>query len=611
MKALKEKRIGLRSLWRRGLVILSLFALVFASCGDSSSDDSGSGGGLRVVELAVKTPPANDQYLGKPVDLTGTTLRARYSDGSEAIISDLSKMEAYPRVVTGKYKDDGRFVGMAGCDVVYRSGGETRAVATKFAAGAKVWGIIRELTALNWGEDPVTGDIGAYALGLQVTGTAKMPQKTAYVDDDVFDFAGLALEADYWYYDALTDQMLKDRKELSFADISWKIIPDYDNKINADGSYGGYVYITAGEDTENVMATIYGYPAGYTGGVTVAAPLDVVYTVKDKGGIRLEGADELKDYFFWQENTKGKWLGRLGKGAKLVVSYTGGAADKTFLLGDLAEKQRIWYNSNTQNGKLGKAYTGLTWDWAPEFIDADFDIALIKYPLTVKDNPSPGITLYYRGGKLWLPVDVYTVLLSVTAEPKTPGDILFDPVARRDNDVDNGEGGPSGLASLLTVKAQYQAYNDASKQATLDDIKYIATVKNLIENAGALDGEYIPFYQFDNYGYPNYNIPPLPPGNLPPAPYGPLHDKWQAQVDKGGRGKETIVQAAVVSHGVYQAGTYADYGYNYGVDNYAKSPYPFYVFGSQDGMVTILDQNSGVKDRKPKTQKPSVTWIVR
>jgi len=40
MKALKEKRIRLRSLWRRGLVILSLFALVFASCNSSDAPES-------------------------------------------------------------------------------------------------------------------------------------------------------------------------------------------------------------------------------------------------------------------------------------------------------------------------------------------------------------------------------------------------------------------------------------------------------------------------------------------------------------------------------------------------------------------------------------------
>jgi len=38
MKALKEKRVSLRSLFRRSLIILSLFALVFAACSDSESE---------------------------------------------------------------------------------------------------------------------------------------------------------------------------------------------------------------------------------------------------------------------------------------------------------------------------------------------------------------------------------------------------------------------------------------------------------------------------------------------------------------------------------------------------------------------------------------------
>jgi len=44
MKALKEKRVSLRSLMRRGLVILSVLALAFALASCSSSSDSGDGG---------------------------------------------------------------------------------------------------------------------------------------------------------------------------------------------------------------------------------------------------------------------------------------------------------------------------------------------------------------------------------------------------------------------------------------------------------------------------------------------------------------------------------------------------------------------------------------
>ena len=39
MKALKGKRNSLRSLWRMGLVILSVFTLMLAACGDSSTAD--------------------------------------------------------------------------------------------------------------------------------------------------------------------------------------------------------------------------------------------------------------------------------------------------------------------------------------------------------------------------------------------------------------------------------------------------------------------------------------------------------------------------------------------------------------------------------------------
>jgi len=74
MKALKEKRNGLRSLLRMGLVILSVFAIAFAACGNSGSGDNntpapteaptnGNGGEEPPPETQPATPPRYAQSI--------------------------------------------------------------------------------------------------------------------------------------------------------------------------------------------------------------------------------------------------------------------------------------------------------------------------------------------------------------------------------------------------------------------------------------------------------------------------------------------------------------------------------------------------------------------
>jgi len=582
MKALKEKRISLRSLWRRGLVILSLFALVFASCGESSTEETSSG--PRIVSISVKTPPANDQYYGRPVDLEGTTLEVKYANGDKKVIDDISKFTAYPRIVTGYYDENatgwnGFFTGMGGCWIAYSNFSEKPAYA---AFDGKVWGIYPTNTPAFNGRGPLAGreeDEGMYDMGLHLTGTARVIGKPYYVDDDSVDLSGLALEADYFYFDRTAGKLLRDRKEVSIADVTWKIYPDYGNK-NADGSYKGYIYLTAGEDYTDFFVLkyddngdpVYDLPAAvevYRKGVTVAAPLDTVYTVK-KGGIRLAKEPDLGDYFYWQPNTRNSWLDRLGDDAQLIVSYDGsGASDRTFYVKDLAKNQRIWYNARPEEGDW--------WQHAnTAAIDDDFDIVPIQYPLTVKANPEPGIVLYYRGAEYKIPVDVYTTLLSVTAEPKEAGDIMFSPDAYRDNDVDNGLPGSRGLAALLNVKATYQAYNDAGKQADVD-LKYIGEVVDLwrrqklaensedteqyaagFEGDWLYDGEYIPYYEFnsratdgdldgsvdaDEGQIENIDTEDNIQGD---TTYWNGYSKWLAAVQKNK--KDAIVRAVTVTH---------------------------------------------------------------
>ena len=93
MKALKEKRLSLRSFLRRGLVILSLFALAFAfaSCSDTSS-----GGGTTDTTPPPTNPPSvisitvsgragvETWFQGCAPDPKGLTIKALWADGPNA-----------------------------------------------------------------------------------------------------------------------------------------------------------------------------------------------------------------------------------------------------------------------------------------------------------------------------------------------------------------------------------------------------------------------------------------------------------------------------------------------------------------------------------------------
>jgi len=132
MKALKEKRIGLRSLLRRGLVILSLFALVFAfaSCADSDGDDDTSqppitntdppvSKGTVPARIEIVSWPTNDQYEGYPLDLTGLEVRVFAADKAEnnwTIKYPGTKFSTYPTYAVGVI---GQEQGGGGSDLVW------------------------------------------------------------------------------------------------------------------------------------------------------------------------------------------------------------------------------------------------------------------------------------------------------------------------------------------------------------------------------------------------------------------------------------------------------------------------------------------------------------
>jgi len=617
-----------------------------------------------VEGIKVKTGPVNDQYLGRPVDLEGTVLEVYYSDGTkEPITYSSGNFTAYPRVFTGYYAWEYNikpseipyltFKGMPDVEINYKGFHD------KAGFSGKAWGIVLT-NAKN--ADKIDGPIWSvedanYSMGLNLVGTAA---KEAYVDDDSFDFSGLTLEADYfyvvsppkgtiggslgmgWWIDTITEQAksLRDKKAISFGDITYKIMPSYqdsDGKSTKDDSTG-YVSITVGADFNHWVDDAWDYNSAtkeYTvksgtnpNGVTTTHELNTVHIIQK---IALASQPNFDDYYYWQENNRAAWLERLGDDAKLVITYSGGKT-ATKSLKDLAEKAKIWWNEKADSGRF---------DQNTDQLDVsgiyDFDIVPIQYPLTVKANPEPGITLYYRGATTKVPVDVLTTLVSISAVSATDGDIIYDPAQKSDNDIRVIE---AELADLLNVTAIYQAYNDANVQSKKPlTLTYKGNVP-LSDNPNSRSS-YTPYYSFDK-------------GSGDDTTLDSLVDKWEKAVLAGK--KDSIVQAVTVSHSVREYDFYGDINGNLTLSAISTdtgsrfadpsdntSPYPFagipnfkmnlvrtpktydgsgdvvvgdrgwiWMYNTSNNKSDGTPLGSGIKQpAKAKTDKPSVTWVVK
>jgi len=482
MKALKEKRISLRSLWRRGLVILSLFALVFASCNTSGDDSSSSGpvdGGNvtdgRTIERVVWDKlPTENQYYAMPVNLKGLEATVYYHvpGGGEVkgetikYDEDPSQFTVYPRIVLGSYNQAGTFIPYSnGYRITLKKGGDFRVwtpATTRYITrdDTRDWTnpVPNNNSGNDWlldpnqwrptGTDP-TGVPGYYDNGLQLTGP---PGKvlTACVDDDKFDFSGLTLNASY------NDNTWQ---KLDFDYVTWRVIPNYPAGKDKDGVYPGFIYITVGD-----YPSAYDYPS-YLGndalntlppdtyGITIRVPLAKAYTVTDIEVVMAGDTTKVTDYAFWEENTAGAWVKRLiDAKASLKVNYTGSQPSKTLAVDTINNKKRIWWNENpTENqGFAGRML--------------DFDVIPVAYPFTKKGNPDPLITVYYRGAKTTIPVDVYTSLNGYEFDEIDIWD-YHNPSEVRDNDIKYIEGMTEAqFVAKINPTAEYTAYNSGKKK---------------------------------------------------------------------------------------------------------------------------------------------------
>ena len=509
MKALKEKRISLRSLLRRSLVILSLLALVFVSCGDSSSDDNNNSGvtgnytGPEIETVIINGNNLPVQYLGRPINLTGITATIIYKDRNIAptVNDELWRFSTTPKIFTGAYCNVaaagyavGDFVPMDSCNVTFIAPDNLRSFATDVSlTGVGIWRDATNTQGVIY--DPITGlptaSTGyddwnrAYAQGVQITGVnSPIRQRTAYADDDTFDFSGLVLEADY--YDGT-------KYELSFDDIilndTWRIIPDYEQGKNSNGVYPGYIYITIGQNLYYSSADNHSYinsgfmgtldtrarPTDgqlYFGGITVLFPLDEVYTVAaDPTWAEPENLPENNDYMFYlayEPTTAGAdqvyWGGVFGE-QLMRVQYTGNMPDKVFTINQWYNKRDVWWNRNFN-------YDNWTTQ-PPNSQQPNARPLAIKgpdIPFDVKRYPNPSVKIYYRGWQLDHKIDVYTRLVGYGVTPEEPT-FNFTRDSGRDNDNPGLATGASvnGWHSGLVFTVTYMPYNDIENDTKAKD----------------------------------------------------------------------------------------------------------------------------------------------
>jgi len=478
MKALKEKRISLRSLWRRGLVILSLFALVFASCNTSDDPDESTPGssGKTLLEIRVKTHPTVQNYEGLPVEIGGIVIEARYAGANQydwVTVSDkdLSSFRVSPKYTQRIVTSDGK------------DGTTNTAPYTLYATGAdglvmaginlKVTNLVRSnnYNSVNssdnlgtiydpndlYGNSNPVGDHIADGLNIvALPGT----YKDKYYVDDFPDFTGIKVYGQY---------RNGDFKEIKLdEDIRWEIRPDYTNAGKDDPTGPGVLAITIGGRTNSELWGSDNYNQGYAPawengneGVTVYAKLSEVYHVT---GIELAEPLNFNDgtngIFYWENDAATSWLsldGRSGRlvDAKLTVTYSNKESKAKSML-DAVRMNTVWYNQNPSLNVRPLTVRGI------EDTVKSIQSATTTWP----NHKKPQVTIYYRGLTVPCDVYIYSKFSALSAMPIEGVTLPIEvDVSGQDNDkIGNNE---KWLADRIKVVATFTAYTDAQKTRDL------------------------------------------------------------------------------------------------------------------------------------------------
>ena len=457
MKALKEKRISLRSLLGRSLVILSLFALVFSSCSDSSDDSAPTASGKVAANIWVKAYPVRDQYEGCKIDLTGLVIGVEYTDGS-IVDFDYRNVKVSPERAFGSFGAIGFINTWVPYDGYTINFGEATVGLVQSASGwFDIKPIVRTeaINVVTPDKDVGLGEEypGNYWLanGLQLTGTTPFTaggNSSVYVDDSP-NFGGLTLEANY----VGGDKKQIDGLSANDPFFQWIIAPRYDN---GQDTGTGDLFITVGQAPG--MAAPLGtdwWP------ITATQPLKEVYHVK---ALEVVDAPDIK-FFYFEDETNGKglgtdgetefWVARAGD-VKLKMTYSNGVS-KEFTVAQGYRMNEVWWNPPFNPPGAH--------DWLPPIairgIQSNATAPLVTSSVNYARNRTPKITIYYRGYRVNLDVPVLTRLDSLLVTPKE--DLNINMVQREvDNDYREAISmNATKFATMVDVVARFTAYSNS------------------------------------------------------------------------------------------------------------------------------------------------------
>jgi len=453
MKALKEKRISLRSLWRRGLVILSLFALILAvGCSDSdeSGTDGGGGGGgtvtnsgKAIIGLTILERPACEgevQYEGALIKLDGIKVKVLYEDRTWDDISDPSRFYAYPTYYLNKeYGLDNYAVFLANNQALNIS------AALDFSANG-----IKNVKEFRW------------------TNADKLTKQT-YFSDDIIDLSGISLELKYDItaaHDQLYQRVQPLPKDWEYWEFSQFMDPDepfirlylprYDNNGDFSTAYGvaetkiplpkGAIHYVKENEVEfdpaptwPVKTYIFDSNVFSAGGVVGKDPTFVNMAERNA----LEQA----------------WLGRIkaDPDVRVKVSYTGTEETRTYTIPQI-ETMRVFTRSEGLS-KYEKYSNPI--------------LKLTKAPAAPKQNYGNAadnkkgafITFSYRGINMKsLQVPIYGQFLGIQALPATEDqEVVYDLVGTGEWPDARFMDNIITLAGKIKVIAKYALYTDKNE----------------------------------------------------------------------------------------------------------------------------------------------------
>jgi len=382
MKALKEKRISLRSLWRRGLVILSLFALVFASCNNTDEPEGSTSSGPKKIpaQIRILSQPANPSYEGLAIDLSGLKAEVQYEGSTDWYpVTDLNRIKVTPnigvcldtriyprwdngaRVIPVEKYDTGttiyttEFGSFPDYKFLYVEDGGQLEIPTNtidIKGGIDAPKIVPLARVDGTWFDSAVGINSKYykvysAQGVQLTGSTKMKTKSIFVDGRP-DFSDLTCEAHYM-----------DGREvpvpLQADTIKWQILPRYDSG-DKEITGTGYLEVTIGY----YLPPNRTMPASF--GVSDYAVYEEVFHVVSID-VTLPPEEEMPKFFYWEDDGVAAWVDRFaGTNTTIKVNYSSGAdpSYREIKIQDAINENKVYWNDNPEGP--GNPDNGSPWD---------------------------------------------------------------------------------------------------------------------------------------------------------------------------------------------------------------------------------------------------------